>query len=192
MFAITIVHILPESTASGNHLAGLFILGGFLLQFLLDFISGGIEHGHSHNHSDKKLPVGLLLGLFVHAIVEGVPTSMEHSHEHEILVSAILLHKIPISIVLYIFLKKSDQDIWKIVLALLAFALCAPLGNILGHNISFISENAEYMMGFTAGIFLHVSTSIIFESGADHKLNIKKLGAVVIGFALAFVTLFVH
>ena len=189
LFAITILHILPESFEKHTQYAGLFLLFGFLLQFLLDFITGGIEHGHSHQTPNSgKLPFGLLLGLYIHAIVEGIPTSLDHGHDH-VLLSAILLHKIPISMVLFIFLRNATPNKTKQFLGMLLFALCAPLGFLLGDQLSIISENTNYLMAFTAGIFLHVSTSIIFESGAEHKLNIYKFIAVIFGFALAFLTL---
>lgn len=192
LFAVTIVHILPESFHEHSPNTGLFILFGFLLQFSLDFISGGIEHGHHNKHPHKgRLPIGLMLGLFIHAIIEGIPTSIHHNHEH-ILLSAILLHKIPISIILYVFLKQATSVRWKQILGITLFALCAPIGYLLGDNLQFLSNNADYLLAFTAGIFLHVSTSIIFENGAEHKFNIYKLIAALSGFVLAYLTVTLH
>ena len=193
LFGITIVHILPESTEAGMPYVGLVVLIGFVVQYLLDFISGGIEHGHAHLPAQpEKLPFGLLLGLYVHAIVEGVPTSLEHNHHHDILISAILLHKIPISMVLYLFLKRASKSPIRIWTAMIGFALCAPLGYLIGNAFASFENSTSYLLGFTAGIFLHVSTSIIFESGADHSFNLKKLAAVLVGFALALLTLVTH
>jgi hypothetical protein len=41
-------------------------------------------------------------------------------------------------------------------------------------------------MGLVAGIFLHVSTTILFENQKDHKFNAEKLAVVLLGTALAW------
>lgn len=189
LFAITILHIVPEAFEHHLKYTGLFLTLGFLIQYLLDFASGGIEHGHYHSHSKEKIPWGLLIGLYVHAYIEGIPTAMHHHDHGELLLQAILLHKVPISMVLYVFLKQATDSKVKQFLALIFFAVCAPLGNLTGSYVPFISEHSPYLLALTAGIFLHVSTSIIFESGADHKLNWYKFIAVIFGFGLAFLSI---
>ncbi|MCT4621998.1 MAG: ZIP family metal transporter, partial [Schleiferiaceae bacterium] len=60
------------------------------------------------------------------------------------------------------------------------------LGLLLGEHVSFFTRYAQELMGFTAGIFLHVSTTIIFESEQHHRLNFQKLISVVLGFIIAY------
>ena len=43
--------------------------------------------------------------------------------------------------------------------------------------------------GLVIGILLHVATTVLFETGEGHRFNLKKLGAVVIGLFIAYVTL---
>jgi zinc transporter ZupT len=79
-----------------------------------------------------------------------------------------------------------------IVLFLAIFAIMCPLGYwisyVIGHsNIAEISNYFDSMMGIVIGIFLHISTTILFESSVDHKFNIKKLIAVCLGVAIALV-----
>jgi zinc and cadmium transporter len=50
LFAITILHLIPDVYKTGNTEIGLFILGGFLLQIVMEQFSEGIEHGHIHMH----------------------------------------------------------------------------------------------------------------------------------------------
>src|SRR5678809_125683 len=52
LFAITVVHILPDLYLTGSEagLIGLFVLAGFFLQQLLEYYTSGIEHGHLHTH----------------------------------------------------------------------------------------------------------------------------------------------
>ena len=37
------------------------------------------------------------------------------------------------------------------------------------------------MMAVVIGIFLHISTTILFESNNDHRFNLYKLGIILIG-----------
>lgn len=41
------------------------------------------------------------------------------------------------------------------------------------------------LLGFVAGTFLHVSTTILFETSPEHRLNWPKLGATLGGLLLA-------
>jgi hypothetical protein len=41
------------------------------------------------------------------------------------------------------------------------------------------------LLGFVAGNFLHVSTTILFETSPEHRLNWPKLAATIAGTALA-------
>jgi hypothetical protein len=40
-------------------------------------------------------------------------------------------------------------------------------------------------MAFVLGIFLHIATTIVFESASDHKFNLKKIAMIVSGSASA-------
>lgn len=192
LFGVTISHILPGAFHQGmSNTVAASILGGFLVQYFLDFLSGGIEHGHFHAHGNK-LPFGLLLGLFIHSFIEGIPASVDHHHHHQdSILWAIIIHKIPISMVLFILLKKlqvSKTILWG---TMAVFALTGPLGFWFGDTSPFFANHAEELMGFTGGIFLHVSTTIIFESEKQHALNIKKMIAVLLGFVLAYASVLV-
>ena len=71
---------------------------------------------------------------------------------------------------------------------LLVFALMTPLGSLASTILlAFGSEGItiyfDYVMAMVIGIFLHVSTSILFETGENHYYNRQKFFTVVIGMA---------
>ena len=54
LFAITVLHLIPEVYIGGSASMGLYILGGFVFQIVLEQFSEGIEHGHIHIHSHAQ------------------------------------------------------------------------------------------------------------------------------------------
>lgn len=76
------------------------------------------------------------------------------------------------------------------LIALIIFSLSAPLGLYLASNhiLPFLG-NSNIILALAVGIFLHISTTILFESSEGHKFDLKKFIIVIIGFALAVFTL---
>ena len=65
------------------------------------------------------------------------------------------------------------------------FSLMAPLGLLLGGPLlKGLEINPIYVLAIAVGMFLHISTTIIFESSEGHKLNLLKLSAILIGFVV--------
>ncbi len=196
LFAITVLHLLPDvyKSTESNYI-GLFILGGFILQILLEQFSEGIEHGHIHTHNHQKsFPWGIMLSLCFHAFLEGMPLT---SKENNQLVFGIALHHIPAAFALGSVL--IGQQIRKnlIIFYLVIFAVMSPLGYIFSFILSEGSKSDlgsfyPYIMAIVIGIFLHISTTILFESSVDHKFSVKKTFAVLIGVSLALIGYFLH
>jgi formate/nitrite transporter FocA (FNT family) len=42
------------------------------------------------------------------------------------------------------------------------------------------------ILAVVVGIFLHISTTIIFETSENHKFNLLKLVSILVGCAFAF------
>jgi len=187
LMALTCLHLIPEVFHShGNFnptVLGGFILGGFLLQVVLDNFSGGIEHGHAH-HTAGSIPFAMMAGLCVHAFLEAMPLHAEHGHGHSQLLVAIAVHKFPVSIVLLGMLLKSGQTRGKSFALLAVFGVMAPIGAALG-TIPAISRQAPYLLALVIGIFMHVSTTILFESGEGHHYNRRKALAIALGAGIA-------
>ncbi len=189
LFSIVILHFLPELFEHRGTEIGLFILGGFLLQILLDFYSTGLEHGHYHKEhfAESMLPLSAIAGLFVHEFFEGIPVAMQADEAStNVLLIAIVLHKVPVTIVLFSLLSALHLSKPKLWLAMALFAVFSPLGTLLGDFVRPLTQYSHEFTAFATGIFLHVSTTILFESSSNHKYNFAKLMVVVLGMVLAY------
>ena len=185
-FLITIClnEVFPQIYSGSEHHIGLWVIGGVLLQMLLENLTKGFEHGHFHHHTDEKniLPLALMIGLFVHAFLEGIPLA----NETEVLspyLTGILVHNIPISFILGAFLVKNKKFSTSAFLIIALFALASPLGLILGKYFS--PDLKIYFLELVGGIFLHISSVIIFESNKNHNVDWQKIGLVALGVLLA-------
>ena len=195
LLSITALHLLPEVFTGDDRGAyfGSFVLVGFFIQVMLEYLSGGIEHGHAHTHRSAGLPVGLMIGLCLHAFLEGMPLgggdaghSHEHSHSHgvEPLLMGIVLHKYPVAMVFLAMLLNSGLGKPKAFGLLAVFAAMAPLGTLLS-GVEVVGQYNRESLAIVIGIFLHVSTTILFESSEDHRFNAYKMMAIAVGLALA-------
>lgn len=194
LLALTVFVLIPEVYHShdehthGFKYIGLFVIVGVLLQIVLEFFSHGAEHGHTqhpHPHQHSVFPLSLFISLSIHSILEGFPLSHEHNHD---LVYGIFVHKLPVAIVLTTFFVNSGVNRWKTALFLLFFALMTPLGTFLSNTVpSLISYHTE-LSAIVIGIFLHISTVILFENSEGHRFNLLKFLSVCVGFVVAYLT----
>ena len=191
LLAVSVIHLIPElfgNTPSNK--IGIFILVGFLIQILLEYFSKGIEHGHFHKQ--KVIPITVLISLCFHALLEGIPLGggLEHNHTaHNALLTGIVLHKAPVSIVLFSLFLQSGMKKTKAYFLLLLFALMTPLGVYTGHLFTELSNYANEIMAIVVGIFLHISTTILFESTDGHNFSTTKIFAIVTGTLLVILSL---
>ena len=182
LLAVTVLELLPEVYNSANVDIGVFIMLGLLLQIVLEFLSKGAEHGHMHHNKDSAaFPITLLISLSIHSLLEGFP--MEHDNH---LLHGVVIHKIPVAAILSVFLVQSKLSKPKVFVFLALFAAMTPLGNWLKNNIPEIARYADEINGVVIGIFLHVSTTILFESSKNHSFNASKLGVIILGVLLAY------
>lgn len=182
LLAVTVFEMLPEVYENYSKRFGLFIMLGLLLQIFLDFFSKGAEHGHVHIHEKQvTFPWLLFLSLSIHAFLEGFPVQ-----GHNGVFYGILIHKIPIAMILTLFLMEGQLSKSKIALFLFSFALMTPLGAFVASKFSFFDIYKQEIDAIVIGVFLHVSTTIIFESSKDHKFNLAKLVTIILGVMLAY------
>lgn len=193
LLAIAILHLIPEVYSYATTYTGIFILAGFLLQILIEFFSEGIEHGHMHIHAheEKTFPVTVMLALAVHSFIEGMPLSGDINETKKTLAAGIFLHNIPISIALTSMLVQSGIKKANVILWLVLFAFMTPAGALAGTILEstggFITQYSNYTMAIVVGVFLHVSTTILFESSEQHRFNVMKLLTILAGMGLAIV-----
>lgn len=193
LLALTVFVLIPEVYHShdeqhGFKYIGLFVIVGVLLQIVLEFFSHGAEHGHTqhpHPHQHSAFPLSLFISLSIHSILEGFPLS--HGHNND-LVYGIFVHKLPVAIVLTTFFVNSGVNKWKTALFLLFFALMTLLGTFLSNTVPSLINYHTELSAIVIGIFLHISTVILFENSEGHRFNLLKFLSVCVGFAVAYLT----
>lgn len=102
------------------------------------------------------------------------------------MVYGVLVHKIPIAILIVTFLIKSGFETVKMISFLLFFTLMTPFGTYISNETTFLSNYIHYINAIVIGIFLHISTIILFESSEGHQFNLNKLLAIVSAVAIAY------
>jgi len=186
LLSITVLHLIPEVFETQKKNIGLFILLGIVLQTGLEYLSKGAEHGHIHSHDfEKNIPWLLLSSLCIHAFLEGMPLGIAENNN---LLYAIVIHKLPIAIILAMFLKNSALSKPAVFLILFMFAVMSPAGSWVSANFDMIHTYEDQINAVIIGVFLHISTAILFESSENHSFNARKFIAILVGFALAFIS----
>ncbi len=189
LLSVTVLHLLPEVYEHANNnttQTGIFILAGILIQSVLESFSKGAEHGHIHTHSKQnKFPLLVFISLCIHAFSEGIPIYNSTFN----LLWAVVVHKIPIAIVLTSFLIHSKYSKQTIILFLSVFALMSPLGVFIADKINFFAIYHSQIDALIIGVFLHISTIILFEGSENHKFNAKKFTVIILGILVTLFTL---
>jgi len=182
LLSITVFELLPHVFESPSHNIGLYIMLGILLQIFLEFFSKGAEHGHIHLHSESKhFPWVLFISLSIHAFMEGFPISEENN-----LLIAIIIHKVPVAIILSFFFITAGYKQSTTLFFLFFFALMTPLGSFISNNYELVHQYETQISAVVIGIFLHVSTTILFESSKNHKFDLRKMTAVIVAVVIAY------
>ncbi|RUA29215.1 MAG: hypothetical protein DSY76_03495 [Bacteroidetes bacterium] len=201
LLSVSFTHIIPNIfSGQGNAFLGYFVLLGFFIQLFLEFLSSGVGHGHDHhddhNHGIQISPMALLLGISLHAFFEGMPFAHEfhnHAHLQDSLLIGIVIHKIPITIVLTSLFINAKYSVRKTMVYMVIFALASPLGSLISsfgaEHISIdIDTYYKIIMALVVGIFMHISTTILFESDTNHHFNMRKMIVILVGVAIALLS----
>jgi zinc transporter ZupT len=172
---------------------------------MMDSLSKGVEHGHHHEcdkeHGLHVSPIALMIGIGLHSFFEGMPFASEVSgHHHELqnsLLIGIIIHNIPLSIVLMSLFLNAGYSVKKSYILIVVIALAAPLGNLVSylaghHLVSNFEQYYQIILAIVVGIFFHISATILFESGSNHKLKLINWFIIALGISLALVTKIIH
>jgi zinc and cadmium transporter len=203
LLGISFLDIIPEIYSVGEPLTiGLFVLLGFFIQLVLDFITKGIEHGHEHleekniiHRSGYLSTMPIMIGICIHSFLEGMPLAENNAipELRNTMLTGIAIHNVPISIVLMSLLCFNCQKIKLMpILLLLIFAFSAPLGTIVSNYagaalVANYSHFFDYVLAMVVGIFLHISTTILFESDEHHSFDFRKLLVILLGFGTTII-----
>ncbi len=193
LFSITILSLMPEVYNNANKYTGMFILAGFWFQILLEKFSKGIEHGHFHLHDVVKknvIPFGIIISMCLHSFLEGIPLGAFIQDNVSIsysLLAGIALHEFPAAFALAIILKGLQLKNKTIIALMITYCLASPTGAMISYSLNYSVPILVFnqFMAFVIGTFLHISTTILFESSEHHKFSTYKTYAVSIGVLLA-------
>jgi zinc transporter ZupT len=201
LLSITFLHLIPETVEDQGHKAGFYILIGFFLQLLIQRFTHGVEHGHSHVHThNHAIPLfSILAGLGVHALMEGFPLGFNYRNPgtDSALYLAVATHKLPEIIIVATMIKsvkgKGVESLGLLILFSLFTPVASMLASYLGTKYFAISAVLGIIIPVVAGAFIHIATTIFFESGTkQHSLTTQKIIAIIIGVALSAGTLLLH
>ena len=198
LFAITIIHILPElfHEADNYGVLGILVLVGFFLQQILEFVSKGVEHGHVHVHEKghkhlESTAVLAVIALGFHGFLEGsMLATPSPSHSSNTLLLGVLIHKAPeaFALVSVLICELSRR---KSIIYLVAFSLASPLGLFVNTYLLegdiVTSSLSTYVFALVCGNFLHISTTIVYESSSDHTFNARKMMVALVAAGIAIV-----
>ena len=183
LLAVTIFELLPSVyEQADSKTVGVFIMLGILLQIFLEFFSKGAEHGHVHlTNENHHFPWLLFISLSLHSLLEGVPIEKHHN-----ILYGILIHKVPIAVILSIFFLNSKIKLNNAIFFILLFSLMTPLGSYITASFDFVTTYYAPITALVIGVFLHISTVILFESTEGHKFNLRKLIVIILGISIAY------
>lgn len=197
LLSITFLHLLPETFSEMGSKAGFLLLAGFFVQLIIQRVTHGIEHGHVHTHdTSHHVPlISILAGLTIHAFMEGLPLGFAYRTDAVMpsLYLAVAAHKLPEAMLVVMLVSETKGRTASIV-TLVIFSLITPLAGILattlGAHYYAMSQAVLIVIPVVAGAFIHISTTIFFESGTkQHMLTWQKIAAIISGVGLGFLTL---
>ena len=196
LLSITFLHLLPETFAENGGQAGIYLLFGFFLQLIIQRFTHGIEHGHLHTNDKNHLSLAyVLLGLSLHAFMEGLPLGVIYQKHNTLpsLYFAVAAHKLPEAMLVTALLLATKTK-KEALLFLTVFALITPVSSIMTQTLSVryleVSKVVAVMLPIVAGAFIHISTTIFFESGTkQHMLTRPKVLAILLGLSLGLASL---
>lgn len=187
LLSVALTHMMPELYAVGGEGIGPWLLGGFMLQVVLEFFSHGIEHGHMHVAPGRALPFLTLFSLCLHSFTEGLPFADPSVHGDLPFLIGVLLHKLPMAIALATVLQRSKVPSGQSWFMIVVFAAAAPFGMAVGHlgGAGLGSEFLHRSLAVAIGMLLHIGTTIIFETTPEHRFNLQRFAAVIVGAVMA-------
>ena len=98
----------------------------------------------------------------------------------------VFVHKIPIAAMLTLYFIKAGVSQLQMLIFLLLFSFMTPLGSIITLNTEVLNEVLPYINAIAIGVFLHVATTILFESSKNHTFNLTKLITIILGTLIAY------
>ncbi|MGV3598788.1 MAG: ZIP family metal transporter [Bacteroidota bacterium] len=200
LLSLSILVLMPHVfSGHDSEFAGMFVLAGFLLQVFLDFFTKGADHGHYHPDEKKhshRIPVSLIAALSIHSFIEGIPIGTGAYHNAGFgtaMITGIALHEVPAAFVLVSVLRANHLSNKVVFPLMVLYASMSLIGALVGSQFDGLNEESLHnILAIVIGSFLHISTTILFESSENHRFNRMKLTAILIGIVVGLLNLLVH
>jgi len=130
----------------------------------------------------------------IHAFLEGgmlaKPVYMVPVYDLNAILLGIALHRAPAAFALMTVLSTQLHSKNRAIPYLVGFSFAAPVGLIISTQLAneeILSQTGLILLyALVSGNFLHISTTIVFESSPEHRFNARKMAVAVVG-ALAAV-----
>ena len=160
----------------------------------------GHSYGHSHRHATShSIPlVSILIGLTLHAFMEGLPLGFHYRSgaTEPSLYLAVAAHKLP-EAMLITSLVMAVKGRRTALFILLLFSLVTPMASFLaaflGESYLFAANLIKLLIPVVAGAFIHIATTIFFESGTrQHMMTWRKVLSILLGVSLGLATLLIE
>src|SRR5690606_10113767 len=109
------------------------------------------------------------------------------------LFGAIMFHKLPEAMLIASVLLYQKYSKAKTFLLFAFFCLITPVAALITHYLgasnSSFKEVLNWLLPVIAGSFLHIATTIFFESGTKkHQMNLKNWVAIFLGIGIALIS----
>ncbi len=181
----------------------LIMWGGFLLILGLEYITprldskergGSGRDARSGNRNFWSVNIALI-GLSIHSLADGfnLVIAAKESAWGSVLASAILIHRLPISILLGVAMLRDSAWIRRLA-QLLPFMLGPVLGALLGEQFlrGPLGELTEYLTAFAVGTLLHIVVEGFRGGYLPGREGLSKMAKVMllVGFVLTLCAIY--
>ena len=117
------------------------------------------------------------------------PIAMGSIYNVNAILLGIALHRAPAAFALMTVLASQLHSRTKALPHLIGFSLAAPMGLLLSTYLAnhevLSATGLMYLYALVSGNFLHISTTIVFESSPEHRFNAKKMAVSIVGALIA-------
>ena len=182
-------------------IAGLAVLGGFLMMLILEGLGFGHDvheehhdhshdHGHDHiNHPEGNNAKSLVVGLSLHALMDGFAIGAAYALGELVLsmqlALVILMHKFPAAFSLSAYSLHERHNKRRSMGDLVLFALATPLAILLSGPLFSVVDHSYIglMLLFSAGSFIYVATVDVLPNIHVQDKSRETLWLVLAGIA---------
>ncbi len=184
-------HMVIESFSKAGRLAPVFVSLGFLI--LYGYEKMAMVHAcREHDCAVHHFGASALVGMGFHSFLDGFAIAVSLEFEPSLgmlVVSAVILHRLPTGISTACLLLAHDYDEKKAWLVLSSVAGLAVVGGIFGFLIPVgQSLYLSLAVGLSGGTFLYISTSDLLPMAHENNQDYRVPACFLLGFLAVLAT----